>query len=194
VNSIPTFTTGHQYRGCHCDGSPHASRLTGRVPRCLELLRAGQAEALVVSKLDRLSHSLADFARLLELANKQGWGVVAIDLGIDTTTPAGEPVASILASVSQWERRMIGMRNREGLAGAERACKKAGSPVLLPVEVQDHIVVERRDRRSLAAIAHGLNDDLVPLPGRGREWLPGSVAAVPPRTRAAGRRSASLFL
>ena len=150
-----------------------------------ELLRAGQAEALVVSKLDRLSRSLADFARLLELASKQGWGVVAIDLGIDTTTPTGELVASIMASVSQWERRVIGMRTREGLAEARKAGKQIGSPVLLPIEVQDRIVAERAAGRTLAAIAQGLNDDLVPLPGNGRVWLPGSVAAVLRRTQAA---------
>lgn len=59
------------------------------------------------------------------------------------------------------------------------------APVLLPVEVQDRIVAERATGRTLAAIPQGLNDDLVPLPGKGRVWLPGSVAAVPRRTRVA---------
>lgn len=146
--------------------------------RALDLLRRRETEALVLSKLDRLSRSLADFARLLETASRQSWGVVAIDLGIDTTTPTGELVASIMASVSQWERKMIGLRTKEGLAEAKRAGKQVGSPVLLPVEVEQRILAERRQGRTLAAIAGGLNDDGVPLPGRGREWLAGSIAAV----------------
>lgn len=92
--------------------------------------------------------------------------MVAINLGIDTTTPTGKLVASIMASVSQWERRMTGMRTREGLAEARRAGKQVGSPVLLPVEVQDRIVAERGSGRTLAAIAQGLNEDLVLYPAR----------------------------
>ena len=170
-------------RGWHVEWVEDAGR-SGKdinrpgITRALDLLRQGRAEALVVSKLDRLSRSLADFARLIETASRQGWGVVAIDLGIDTTTPTGELVASIMASVSQWERRMIGMRTREGLAEARKAGKQIGSPVLLPVEVQDRIVSERASGRTLAAIAESLNDDSVPLPGGGRVWLPGSVSAV----------------
>jgi len=83
-----------------------------------------------------------------------------------------------MASVSQWERRMIGMRTKEGLAKARKAGKQIGSPVLLPIEVQDRIVAERAIGRTFAAIARSLNDDSVPLPGGGRVWLPGSVAAV----------------
>lgn len=110
--------------------------------------------------------------------------MVAIGLRIDTTAPPGELVASIMVSVSQWERRVIGMRTREGLAEAVRAGKQVGSPVLLPTGVQDRIVTERRFGRTLAAIAQGLNGDLVPRPSKGRVWLPGSIAAVLRRTQA----------
>lgn len=149
------------------------------------MLSRGQADALVVSKADRLSRSLADFAPLLETASKQSWRVVAIDIGIDTTTPTGEPVANIMAAVSRRERHMIGPQTREGLAEACKAGKQIGSPILLPVEVQDRILAERAAGRTLAAIAAPLNDDLVPLPSRGRVWLPRSVAAVLRRTQVA---------
>lgn len=71
------------------------------ITRALELLGTGQAEALIVSKLDRLSRTRADFVRLLETASKQGWRVVAIDLGIDTTTSTGELVANTMAVASR---------------------------------------------------------------------------------------------
>lgn len=74
------------------------------ISSALDQLKRGEAEALVVSKLDRLSRSLADFARLLETGSKQAWGVIAIGLGIYTTTPTGDLVANIVASVSRWER------------------------------------------------------------------------------------------
>jgi DNA invertase Pin-like site-specific DNA recombinase len=91
----------------------------------------------------------------------------------------------IVVAVSRWERQMIGLRTREGLAEARKAGKQIGSPVLLPIEVQDRIVAERGSGRTLAAMAESLSDDLVPLPSRGRVWLPASVAAVLKRIQAA---------
>ncbi|PPI00608.1 resolvase [Rathayibacter sp. AY1D1] len=145
------------------------------IARALLILRAGEAEALVVSKLDRLSRSLADFARLLETAGKQGWGVVAVDLGIDTTTPTGELVANIMAAVSRWERQMIGVRTKEGLAVAKSQGKRLGSPVLTSPETAARIVEERQGGATLAAIAEGLNRDSVPCAGGGAKWYPSTV-------------------
>ena len=152
------------------------------ITRALELLRAGQAEALVVSKLDRLSRSLADFARLLETASKQGWGVVAIDLGIDTTTPTGELVANIMAAVSRWERQMIGLRTKEGLAEARRAGVRLGRPVLVSSEVAQRIVAERRGGLTYARIAEGLNEDGVAPAGRGEKWHASTVRMISARS------------
>lgn len=133
------------------------------ISRALSILRVGYAEALVVSKLDRLSHSLAAFAGLLETAGKQGWGVVAID----TTTPTGELVANIMAAVSRWERQMIGVRTKEGLAVARVQGKRLGSPVLASPETAARIIAERKGGVTLAAIADGLNRDSVPCAGGG---------------------------
>jgi len=70
---------------------------------------------LIVSKLDRLSRSLLDFAGLMTRARDGGWNLVALDLGIDLSTPAGEFMASVMASAAQWERRLIGQRTRDAL-------------------------------------------------------------------------------
>lgn len=170
-------------RGWHVEWVEDAGRSGKDINRpeityALDLLRSRKADALVVSKLDRLSRSLADFARLLETAGKQGWGVIALDLGVDTTTSTGQFVASIMAAVSQWARKIIGQRTKEGLAQARAAGKQIVSPVLLPVEVEQRILAERRQGSTVAAIAKRLNDDLVPLPGRGRICYPASVSAV----------------
>jgi DNA invertase Pin-like site-specific DNA recombinase len=152
------------------------------ITEALGLLKSGQADTLVVSKLDRLSRSLADFARLLETASKQGWGVVAIDLGVDTTTPTGLLLANIMASVNQWERQMIGLRTKEGLAVARSKGKRLGTPVRLDPKTQTRIVADRRSGRTLAAIAQGLNDDLVPSATRSGKFYPATIRAVLKRT------------
>jgi DNA invertase Pin-like site-specific DNA recombinase len=81
----------------------------------IRALRAGEADAVVVAKLDRLSRSVVDAGRLLEAARKGGFNIVALDLGLDLSTPTGELVANVLAAVAQWERRMIGVRTSEAL-------------------------------------------------------------------------------
>lgn len=62
--------------------------------RALEAIEAAHAEALVVAKLDHLSRSLLDFAALMERGRKHGWNLIALDLGVDTSTPSGEMMAS----------------------------------------------------------------------------------------------------
>jgi hypothetical protein len=59
--------------------------------------------------------SVIDFARVLEEARKRKFNVVALDLGLDLSTPQGELVANVRASVAQWERRIIGVRTKEAL-------------------------------------------------------------------------------
>lgn len=81
----------------------------------LSTLRRGEADAVVVAKLDRLSRSVVDAGRLLEEARQGGFNIVALDLGLDLSTPTGELVANVLAAVAQWERRMIGVRTSEAL-------------------------------------------------------------------------------
>jgi DNA invertase Pin-like site-specific DNA recombinase len=57
-----------------------------------------------------------DIASLMEQARHAGWELVTCDLAIDTSTPAGEATASMMAVFSQLERRLISQRTREALA------------------------------------------------------------------------------
>jgi lambda repressor-like predicted transcriptional regulator len=68
------------------------------IQAALRALRAKEAEALVVAKLDRLSRSMLDFPPLMARAQKEGWALVALDVGMDTTTPAGEMTANVTAT------------------------------------------------------------------------------------------------
>src|SRR4051794_80967 len=60
------------------------------VQAALEVLENGEASALVVAKLDRVSRSMLDFADIMQRAQRQGWALIALDCAVDTTTPAGE--------------------------------------------------------------------------------------------------------
>lgn len=82
----------------------------------LVLLEGDFADGLVVSKLDRLTRSVADASRLFERFKERGWQLHVIDDHIDTSTPMGEAMAQISAVFSQLERRLIGERTRDALA------------------------------------------------------------------------------
>ena len=143
----------------------------------LETLQAGDAGALVVAKLDRLSRSMLDFTTVMATASKQGWALVALDCAVDTTTPAGEAMANVLATFAQFERRLIGQRTREALAAKRASGVRLGRPVSLPLAVTKRIAAERKAGRSLAAIAATLNEEQVPTAQGGRQWWPSTVRA-----------------
>jgi DNA invertase Pin-like site-specific DNA recombinase len=144
----------------------------------LAKVEADEADVLVVAKLDRLSRSVADFATLLDRAQRKNWGLVALDLGIDTTTPAGELICNVMASVAQWERRIIGVRTKEGLAAKRAAGVRLGRPQVLGTEVVRRIVTERSAGRALQAIADDLQADGVATARGGAIWRQSSVSAI----------------
>ncbi len=83
----------------------------------LDMLRTGQADALLVVKLDRLTRSVTDLGHLLETLFHDGrWALMSVSENIDTRSAAGRLVLNVLASVSQWEREIIGERTRAALA------------------------------------------------------------------------------
>lgn len=133
---------------------------------------------LIVAKLDRLSRSLADFAQLMERARREGWSLIALDLGVDTTTPSGELVANVMVAVAQWERRAIGERTRAALAEKRAAGVRLGRPRSLPERVRKRILLLRERGESYAAIASALNADCVPTAHGGLCWRASSVRAV----------------
>jgi DNA invertase Pin-like site-specific DNA recombinase len=148
------------------------------IQRVLTRMKAGEADALLVARLDRLSRSLMDFAGLMSRAQREGYGLVALDLGVDTSTPSGELIANVLASFSQYERRLIGQRTKEGMAEHKAQGKHMGRRSTLPVRVRKRIERERGRGLTLKAIADGLNADGVPTGQGGSEWRPSSVRAV----------------
>jgi DNA invertase Pin-like site-specific DNA recombinase len=148
------------------------------IQAALDALARGEASALVVSKLDRLSRSMLDFTALMARAQREGWALVALDCAVDTTTPAGEAMANVLATFAQFERRLIGQRTREALARKREEGVKLGRPRSLPARVVKRIKREREAGRSYRSIADALNAEGVPTAQGGRQWWPATVRAV----------------
>jgi DNA invertase Pin-like site-specific DNA recombinase len=150
----------------------------------LAACRSGEVEGIVVHKLDRLSRSIVDFSRLLEDARKRGFNIVALDLGLDLSTPQGELVGNVIASVAQWERRIIGQRTREALAVKRREGVQVGRPRSLPESTVRRLRAARRRGLSYAEIAARLNRDDVPTAHGGSRWHASTVrSALLARTR-----------
>ena len=99
-------------------------------------------------------------------------------LGVDTTTPSGEMVANVMATFAQFERRLIGQRTKGALAVKKREGVKLGRPLSIPTATVNRIIKERKQGRSLRAIAQGLNDDEVPTGHGGAKWHASTVRSV----------------
>jgi DNA invertase Pin-like site-specific DNA recombinase len=151
-------------------------RSTG-LQKALRAVETGTADVLVVCKLDRLSRSLQDFGGLMERSRRKGWALVALDLGVDTSTPAGEMVANVMMAVAQWERRIIGQRTREALAVRKAQGKRLGRAPELAPDVRRRIRRMRTAGMSVPAIVNRLEADGVPT-ARGGSWRVATVQQV----------------
>jgi DNA invertase Pin-like site-specific DNA recombinase len=143
--------------------------------RALRLLAEGKAEALVAAKLDRLARSTLGFAELLAMAERGRWAVVALDLGVDTTTPPGRLVANVMAAVAEWERDVIRARTSEALAAAKARGTRLGRPRQIAPALLARIVAMNAAGASYRKIAAALTAEGVPTPTGREKWNPGSI-------------------
>jgi DNA invertase Pin-like site-specific DNA recombinase len=98
--------------------------------RAFSLLRKGQAHALLVAKLDRLTRSVEDLGEVIRTVFAPGKAdLLSVSEQIDTRTAAGRLVLNVLGSVAQWERETIGERTAEALAHKKAQGHKTGGDV-----------------------------------------------------------------
>jgi DNA invertase Pin-like site-specific DNA recombinase len=138
----------------------------------------GEADGLIVAKLDRLSRSVAHFANLLERFRARGWALIILDIGIDTTTVMGEAMATMAATFAQVERRRIGERTRDALAVRKAQGVRLGRPQSISPKLARRIRTMRNRGLTLQAICDKLNNEGVPTPRGGSVWRPTSLRAV----------------
>ncbi|HZO12106.1 MAG TPA: recombinase family protein [Polyangiaceae bacterium] len=117
----------------------------------LQRLEGGEADGLLVAKLDRLTRSVRDLGWLVEPERFGGrWALLSVADSIDTRSAAGRLVLNVLASVAQWEREATGERTRDALAHvrAQGAVLGAAPLGLRRAELRDgagRLLVERHD-------------------------------------------------
>lgn len=143
----------------------------------LDDVEEGRAAAVVAAKLDRLSRSVIGFAGLMERAQQGGWGLVAIDVAVDTSTASGEAMANMMASFAQLERRLIGERTKAALAAKKAQGVQLGRPRSMAQDVVARIVGAHNAGEGWSAIARTLNAEKVPTAHGGATWHPSTVRA-----------------
>src|ERR1700682_4904040 len=94
-------------------------------------VRADKITIVVVYKVDRLTRSLADFAKLVELFDQQGVSFVSITQSFNTTSSMGRLTLNVRLSFAQFEREVIGERVRDKIAASKRKGIWVGGPVSL---------------------------------------------------------------
>jgi DNA invertase Pin-like site-specific DNA recombinase len=132
----------------------------------------------VVAELQRLSRSTTELGTLMEWFQEANAALVALDLGVDTSTPAGHDVAATLITLSGWERERIARRTRSGLAEVGAQGGIVGRPAVSDApELTERIAAMRAAGMTLQAIADQLNAEGVATLRGGAMWQPSSVQA-----------------
>lgn len=155
-------------------GSGKSMRRRNNLGASLRALAAGEADTLVVAKLDRLSRSVIDFAAIMQTAAKEGWAVTVLDLGVDTTTPNGKLIANIMISLAEWEREIIGARTRDAMKAVRARGTSVGRKANVSAETMRLIRSLRRQGQSWQKIADALTAEGVTT-SQGGQWHASTV-------------------
>ena len=100
-------------------------------------VKAGRVDIVVVYKIDRLTRSLADFARIVDVLDAAGASFVSVTQAFSTTTSMGRLTLNVLLSFAQFEREVIAERIRDKVAASKARGMWMGGPVSLGYEVRD---------------------------------------------------------
>jgi len=161
----------------------------------LELLNKGQAEGLLIAKLDRLSRSVVDWNQLIDgyFGEKAGKNIWSVADSIDTTTAAGRLVLNVLMSVAQWERETIGERTKDALQHKKSMGERVGQipygfdlasdgKNLNENPEQQKVIVLMKSLRetgmSFSQIGRELEERGIPTQKAGRRWTHKNVASI----------------
>jgi DNA invertase Pin-like site-specific DNA recombinase len=109
--------------------------------RLLRDIEAGLVDVVAVNKIDRLSRSLMDFAKLVQTFDAHNVTFVSVTQSFNTTTSMGRLTLNILLSFAQYEREIIGERVRDKIAASKARGMWMGGPVPLGYEVRDRKLV-----------------------------------------------------
>jgi len=119
----------------------------------LDFVREG--DTLVVTKLDRLARSTRHLNDIVDSLREKGSHLQVLDLGIDTATPTGELVLTVIGGIAQFERQMMLERQRAGIAKAKAAGKYKGRKPTARAKTQEVLNLKSKGVKA-SAIAREL--------------------------------------
>jgi len=140
--SAEAYILSHKHEGWAClperydDGGFTGGNMERpALKRLLTDIEAGEIDCVVVYKVDRLSRSLLDFARIMETFEKHGVSFVSVTQQFNTTNSMGRLTMNILLSFAQFEREIIAERTRDKMSAARRKGKWMGGGLVLGYDV-----------------------------------------------------------
>ena len=131
----PAFSGGHMER-------PALKRLIADI-------EAGKVDVVVIYKIDRLTRSLADFSKMVEVFERQGVSFVSVTQQFNTTTSMGRLMLNVLLSFAQFEREVTGERIRDKIAASKRKGMWMGGVPPLGYDVENRRLVPNQKEAKL---------------------------------------------
>lgn len=154
--------------------------ISGRpaLQEALRRLETGTANALFVTRIDRLARSTQDFLSIVDHSQKHNWRLVLLDLNLDTSSSAGRFVVTIMSALAEMERGIIAARQKDIHKDRRDRGKIWGVDLGPKTKVSQEVIERMRSMReaglSYHAIAAKLNDEQVPT-ALGGEWHASTV-------------------
>lgn len=146
------FIASQQHEGwvclpdCYDDGGFTGGNMERpALQRLMVDIEAGRVDCVVVYKVDRLSRSLLDFARMMETFEKHHISFVSVTQQFNTSNSMGRLMLNVLLSFAQFEREIISERTRDKIAATRRKGKWSGGKPLLGYDVVDTKLIVNQD-------------------------------------------------
>jgi DNA invertase Pin-like site-specific DNA recombinase len=118
--------------------------------RLMADIQASRIDTVVVYKVDRLTRSLADFAKIVEAFDARGVSFVSVTQQFNTTTSMGRLTLNVLLSFAQFEREVTGERIRDKIAASKRKGMWMGGRVPLGYDLKDrHLIANREPSQAI---------------------------------------------
>jgi len=146
-----TFLPDHYDDGGYTGGNMERPALQ----RLMKDIEAGRVDTVVVYKVDRLSRSLLDFARMMQVFESRNVAFVSVTQSFNTSDSMGRLMLNVLLSFAQFEREIISERTRDKMAAARRKGKWVGGRPILGYDIQPdgfRLIVNEKEAKRVRAI------------------------------------------